>query len=48
MNTDAYFKNAKKVSSKHLHQVLPHVEQRFIKIRQDEKAGEFKVVLYNS
>ena len=31
--------NAKKVSSKHLHQVLPHVEQRFVKIRQHEKAG---------
>lgn len=33
------YQNVKKVSSKHLHQVLPHVEQRFIKIRQDEKAG---------
>ena len=31
--------NVKKVSSKHLHQVLPHVEQRFVKVRQDEKAG---------
>ncbi len=31
--------NVKKVSSKHLHQVLPHVQQRFVKVRQDEKAG---------
>lgn len=30
--------NIRKVSSKHLHQVLPHVEQRFVKVRQDEKA----------
>lgn len=35
---DKLVPNVKKVSSKHLHQVLPHVEQRFVKIRQDEKA----------
>jgi len=30
--------NIKKVSSKSLHQILPHVEQRFLKMRQDEKS----------
>lgn len=32
--------NLKKVSSKGLHQILPHIEQRFVKVRQDEKSAK--------
>ena len=35
------------MSSKNLHQILPHVEQRFIKVNSHKKAGKQPHKLYN-
>lgn len=37
--------NTKTVSSKHLHQILPHIAQRFYRVRQDQKAEQLLLLL---
>ena len=39
----AFPQDVKVVTTKSLHRILPHIEQRFYKVSQAEKAGEVYV-----
>ncbi len=38
--------NLKKVSTKHVHQILPNIQQTFIRTAQNEKAGISESLVY--
>ena len=45
LNGESSQQNMKVVTTTSLHRILPHIEQRFYKVAQTEKAGEYVVIV---
>ena len=48
LSGESFYQNVKVVTTKSLHRILPHIEQRFYKVAQAEKAGERSLVQLSS